>query len=333
MSVDKVINDWKKKQLKPLYWFEGEEAYFIDQLINYAEHNILTDSEKEFNQTIFYGKDAEWPSIVNACRRYPMFSERQVVILKEAQHMRDVEKLEQYIENPLASTIFIVGYKEKNIDGRKKFGKLLKQKAEFLSFKKLYDNQLPEWTMTMVKSKGYEITQQALRLIIDHLGNDLNRIENEVEKVWLNLGASHIIDEDAIEKYIGISKEFNVFELQDAVGKKELSKAIRIIQYFASNPKAASIQLVLSSLYSFFSKVYSLHSIQGLNEKSAATALGINPFFVKDYLVAYKNYSMASLEKILLLLNHYNLRSVGVNDVGTDDAELLKELVVKMMYN
>lgn len=333
MSVDKVINDWKKKQLKPLYWFEGEEAYFIDQLINYAEHNILTDSEKEFNQTIFYGKDAEWPSIVNACRRYPMFSERQVVILKEAQHMRDVEKLEQYIENPLSSTIFIVGYKEKNIDGRKKFGKLLKQKAEFLSFKKLYDNQLPEWTMTMVKSKGYEITQQALRLIIDHLGNDLNRIENEVEKVWLNLGASHIIDEDAIEKYIGISKEFNVFELQDAVGKKELSKAIRIIQYFASNPKAASIQLVLSSLYSFFSKVYSLHSIQGLNEKSAATALGINPFFVKGYLVAYKNYSMASLEKILLLLNHYNLRSVGVNDVGTDDAELLKELVVKMMYN
>lgn len=333
MSVDKVINDWKKKQLKPLYWFEGEEAYFIDQLINYAEHNILTDSEKEFNQTIFYGKDAEWPSIVNACRRYPMFSERQVVILKEAQHMRDVEKLEQYIENPLASTIFIVGYKEKNIDGRKKFGKLLKQKAEFLSFKKLYDNQLPEWTMTMVKSKGYEITQQALRLIIDHLGNDLNRIENEVEKVWLNLGASHIIDEDAIEKYIGISKEFNVFELQDAVGKKELSKAIRIIQYFASNPKAAPIQLVLPSLYGFFSKVYSLHSIQGLNEKSAATALGVSPFFVKDYLVAYKNYSMASLEKILLLLNHYNLRSVGVNDVGTDDAELLKELVVKMMYN
>lgn len=333
MSIEKIINEWKEKQTKPLYWFEGEESFFIDQLINYAEHYILTDAEKEFNQTIFYGKDAEWTTIINACRRYPMFSEKQVVILKEAQHMRDVEKLEQYIENPLPSTILLIGFKEKSIDGRKKFGRLLKQKAEFLSFKKLYDNQLPEWTMTMVKSKGYDITQQAVRLIIDHLGNDLSRIENEVEKVWLNLGASHIIDEDAIEKYIGISKEFNVFELQDAVGKKDFSKAIRIIQFFASNPKAAPIQLVLPSLYGFFSKVYSLHSIQGLNEKSAATALGVSPFFVKDYLVAYKNYSMASLEKILLLLHQYNLRSVGVNDVGTDDAELLKELAMKIMYN
>lgn len=333
MSFDKVLNDWKKKIIKPLYWFEGEEAYFIDQLIHYAEHHLLSDAEKEFNQTIFYGRDADWASIVNACRRYPMFSEKQVVILKEAQHMRDIEKLDSYVENPLTSTIFIVAYKEKNIDGRKKFGKLLKQKAEFISFKKLYDNQLPEWTMTMVKSKGYEITQQALRVVIDHIGNDLCRIENEIEKVWLNLGASHIIDVDAVEKYIGISKEFNVFELQDAIGKKEMPKAIRIIQYFSSNPKAAPIQQVLPSLYGYFSKIYALHSLSSVNEKMAATALGVNPFFVKDYLIAYKNYNLASVEKILLLLNHYNLRSVGVQDAGTEDAELLKELVIKMMYN
>lgn len=331
MSAEKILSEWKIKAYKPVYWLEGEEPYFIDKIMEYAEHNILNESEAGFNLTVFYGRDADWASVVNACRRYPMFSEKQVVLLKEAQQMKDIEKLEGYVENPLASTILVVSFKDKKVDARTKFAKTLKKKGEVLTTKKLYDNQLPEWTKEMIRAKGYDITPQALRLIVDHIGNDLNRLENEVDKVWLNLGTTKLIDEEAIEKYVGISKEFNVFELQDAIARKDFSKAIRIIQYFGSNPKAAPIQLILPALYNFFSKLYAFYGLESKDERSAASALGVNPFFMKDYIGASRNYDFKNTEKTLLLLHEYNLRSVGVNDSGTNDADLLKELVIKII--
>src|SRR5689334_24680270 len=188
MSVEKIINEWKKGSFKPLYWLEGEEDYFIDKAVDYAEHHILNESEASFNLSVFYGKDAEWPNIINACRRYPMFAERQVVLLKEAQQMRDIERLEAYIENPLASTIFVVSYKEKKVDGRTRLAKLLKEKGVVLTTKKLYENQLPEWTEELVESKELSISQKALALLVDHIGNDLSRIENEIDKIAINLG-------------------------------------------------------------------------------------------------------------------------------------------------
>jgi DNA polymerase III subunit delta len=333
MSAEKIIADWKKKNFKPIYWLEGEEPYHIDKVVDYAEHNILSESEASFNLTVFYGRDADWAAVVNACRRYPMFAERQVVLLKEAQQMKDIDKLEGYIDNPLTSTIFVVSYKDKKVDARTKFAKLLKQKGELLTTKKLYDNQLPQWAGEMVENHGLTINQKALALLVDHIGNDLSRIQNEIEKLAVNLGNRKNITEDDIEKYIGVSKEFNVFELQDALGKKNLPKAIRIIQYFASNPKAAPIQLILPSLYGFFSKVYMIFGAGSNDEKMIASALGVNPFFVKDYLAAAKNYGERGVEKTLLLLHHYNLRSIGVHDAGTEDADLMKELVVKMMAN
>jgi DNA polymerase-3 subunit delta len=329
MSAEKIITDWKKGNFKPIYWLEGEEPYYIDKVVEYAEKNILSESEASFNLTVFYGKDADWAAVVNACRRYPMFAERQVVLLKEAQQMRDIDKLEGYIDNPLSSTVFVVSYKEKKVDARTKFAKLLKQKGEVVTTKKMYDNQLPAWASEMIEQKGLSINQKALALLVDHIGNDLNRIENEIEKLAVNLGTRKSITEDDIEKYIGVSKEFNVFELQDALAKKNLPKAIRIIQYFESNPKAAPIQLILPSLYSFFSKVYMM--IGAVDEKSAATSAGINPYFAKDYVAAARTYGETGVEKTLMLLHHYNLRSIGVNDVGTEDADLMKELVVKMM--
>ncbi|HEX7692073.1 MAG TPA: DNA polymerase III subunit delta [Sediminibacterium sp.] len=331
MSAEKIIGEWKKGVFKPVYWLEGEEVFFIDQVVNYAERHILSEAEAGFNLTVFYGKDADWSSVVNACMRYPMFAERQVVLLKEAQQMRDIEKLEGYIDNPLASTVFVVSYKEKKVDGRSKLAKLLKQKGELLTTKKMYESQLPEWAAGMIRQHGLTISQKALRLLVDNIGNDLSRMQNEVEKLAVNLGARKDITEDDIEQYIGVSKEFNVFELQSAVAQKDLAKAIRIIQYFEANPKAAPIQLVLPSLYNFFSKVFILYGIPGLDEKTAATTLGVNPYFVKDYLQTARKYDYAGVERILLLLHQYNLRSIGVHDAGTADAGLMKEMVVKMM--
>src|ERR1700729_1736018 len=170
MTVEKILGDWRQKRFKPVYWFEGEEEYYIDQLVDYAEHHILTESEASFNLSVFYGKDAAWAEVINACRKYPMFGDRQVVLLKEAQQMREIERLEPYIENPLSSTIFVVSYKEKKIDGRSRMAKLIKEKAELFSTKKMYDNQLPEWTNELVRSKGYSISPRALLLLLDHIG-------------------------------------------------------------------------------------------------------------------------------------------------------------------
>ncbi len=330
MSVEKIISDWKKKQFRPIYWLEGEEEYFIDKAVGYAEHHILTEAEASFNLSIFYGKDANWADVLNACRRYPMFAERQVVLLKEAQQMKDVEKLEPYMENPLASTILVVSYKDKKLDARKKFSKLVKENGVVITTKKLYDRDIPAWTQDMVHSKGLTITPKGLALLADHIGNDLSRIENEIEKLSVNLGKRTQINEDDIERYIGVSKEFNVFELQTAIAARDLTRAIRIVQYFESNPKANPIQLVLPSLYGFFSKVYMIQAISG-DDRTVAAGIGVNPFFVKDYLQAFRIYGPNGIENILMLLHHYNLKSIGVGNGSADHGSLMKEMVVKMM--
>jgi DNA polymerase-3 subunit delta len=299
--------------------------------MDYAETKILNESEAGFNLSIFYGKDTDWPQVINACRRYPMFAERQVVLLKEAQQMRDIEKLESYVENPLTSTVFVVSYKDKKVDGRTRFAKVLKEKGVLLSTKKIYDNQLPQWTEEIAHSMGFEISRKALMLLVDHIGNDLSRIEKEIEKISVNLGKRKNITEDDIEEFVGISKEFNVFEFQNAIAEKDLSRSLQIIRYFEANPKAAPIQLIMPSLYSFFSKIFMIHGLSSRDEKSVATAIGVNPFFVKDYLRAAGRYSYPESEKAILLLNQYNLRSLGVNDAGSEDASLLKEMVFKII--
>ncbi|MES1223146.1 MAG: DNA polymerase III subunit delta, partial [Bacteroidota bacterium] len=231
----------------------------------------------------------------------------------------------------LASTIFVVSYKEKKVDGRTKLAKTLKEKGVLMTTKKMYDNQLPEWTKELVENKGLSISQKALRLVVDHIGNDLSRIENEIEKLSVNLGKRKNITEEDIEEYVGVSKDFNVFELQGALANRDVEKAIRIIQYFDANPKVAPIQLVLPSLYGFFSKVFMIYGVHSKDEKTISQALGVHSFFIKDYMKAAQAYSYAGVEKILLLLHNYNLKSVGINNAGTGDASLLKEMIVKMI--
>ena len=330
MTSEKIISDLKKEQYKPVYWLEGEEDFFIDQVIDFAEKQILPESESSFNLTIFYGRDTAWADVVNACRRYPMFADKQVVIIKEAQDLKGIDKLEAYVEKPLTSTLLFVAYKGKKVDGRTKMAKLLKDKAVYFSTKKMYDNALPEWTSELVKSKGYTITKKALFLLIDHIGNDLSRLSNEIDKLALNLKAKNITEDD-IEKFVGVSKEFNVFELQQAIAQRDLYKAVRIIQYFGSNPKAAPAQLIFPSLYNFFSKVQVVYTVSSKDERTVAAALGVNAWFVKDYLSTASRFTYQEVEKILLLLYEYNLRNIGINDAGTDDAELLKEMATKMI--
>ena len=331
MSVDKIISEWKTGVFKPIYWLEGEEPYFIDKIIDFAEHHILSENEASFNLTVFYGRDADWTAVVNACMRYPMFAERQVVLLKEGQQMKDIEKLESYVNKPLLSTVFVVAYKDKKVDGRTNLAKYLKKNGEVFFSKKIYESQLPEWTKNMVLEKGYQITPTALQLLVDNTGNDLSRLENEVEKVAINLGNIKTIDENAIEKYVGISKEFNAFELQTAIAKKDLAKAIRIIQYFKANPKAGPIQLILPAVYSYFSKIYSIFGMDDKSENGVKPLFSNNFYGARDGLAAAKTYGLQGIEKILLLLHEYNLRSIGINDIGTSDADLMKEMVVKMV--
>jgi DNA polymerase-3 subunit delta len=252
MKAEKIISDIKKGNTKPVYWLEGDEEYFIDQVMQVAEHDILPESEASFNKTVLYGRDTDWATVVNACRRYPMFAERQVVLLKEAQAMRDIEKLEGYIEKPLDSTLLFVAYKGKKVDGRTKLAKLLKDKSVQLTTKKLYDNELPAWTEALVHSKGFSMLPKALHLLIDHIGNDLSRISNEIDKMTLNLAGRKNITEDDIEQFVGISKEYNVFELQDALARRDFYKAMRIATYFGQKSESRTTAIRAAFTLWFF---------------------------------------------------------------------------------
>lgn len=331
MSAETIITSWKKGNFKPIYWLEGEEEYFIDKVLDYAEHHILNESESSFNLSVFYGRDTNWPDVINACQRYPVFAERQVVLLKEAQLMKGVEKLESYVENPLPSTVLVVSYKDKKLDGRKSFAKLIEQKGELFTTKKINANKLPDWAQLLIQNKGLTITQKGLMLLVDHIGNDLTRIENEINKLEINLNNRKNITEDDIERFIGISKDYNIFELQAALATKDFATAIRIIQYFEANPKSAPMQLILPSLYAFYSKVFMLFSINSKDEKTIAATLGVNPFYIRQYVKAAELYQYPGIEKAILLLHSYNLKNIGINNTSTEFTSLLKEMTFKIM--
>lgn len=331
MSAQKIIGDWKNRLFRSVYWLEGEEDYYIDLVMNYAERKILSESEAGFNLTVFYGKDANWAEVVNACMRYPMFAEKQVVLLKEAQQMKDLPKLENYFERPLESTIFVVSYKEKTLDGRTKLYKTIKKTGEIFTSDKVPEYKLAEWVTDYLQSQDFTMTPKAIRLLTEHLGNDLSRIVNELEKLTVNLGQRRTITEDDIENFVGVSKEYNVFELQEALIKKDLVKAIRIIQYFEANPKAAPIQMVLPALYNYFSKLFAVFGLPEKTEASVKALFYNNSFAARDALAAVRKYEFEGVERSLLLLHEYNLKSIGLNSTNTSDASLMKEMVVKMM--
>lgn len=329
MSAVAIINNWKKNIFQPVYFLQGEEDYYIDKIINYAEDNLLPAEEASFNLTIIYGRDAEKAQVENACKRYPMFAEKQVVIIKEAQFMKELDKLDAYIENPLVSTVLIIAYKGKSYDKRSKFYKTVAKHAELFTSEKIKDDKLQSWINDLVKEKGLTISSKAAVLMEQHIGNDLSRIANEIDKLTINLGESKNIDVDEIETYIGISKEYNVFELASAIAYKDFTKAFTMVQYFENNPKAVPIQMALPALYSNFSKVYAAFGVNSTSDSDLKSVF--NYYTMQQGKAMMKNYGRQGVEQILLLLHQYNLKSIGIGEGSGNQQTLLREMLAKMM--
>ncbi len=327
-----IISDLKKKVYKPVYFLSGEEPYFIDQISDFIEKKVLDENEKEFNQTVLYGRDTDVGTIVGEAKRYPMMSDKMVIIVKEAQNIRNIEDLDSYIANPLDSTILVICYKYKTLDKRKAFPKTVAKKGILFESKKLYDNKIPDWISAYLKDKKYTVSPKSSQLLTEYLGNDLGKISNELDKLMINLPPGTEITPDHIQMNIGISKDFNTFELNDALTKKDVVKANRIINYFAANSKEHPLVLTISSLNSFFVKLLRYHGLEDKSKESAAKALGVHPFFVGDYIAAARNYPMQKLKAIAGYLREYDLRSKGIDNASADDGALMKELIWKILH-
>jgi DNA polymerase-3 subunit delta len=332
MTFDQIIDKLKNKIYYPVYFLSGEEAYYIDEISDYIEKNVLTDTEKEFNQTIIYGRDTSVPAIISAAKRYPMMANYQIVIIKEAQDVQKIEELDHYVENPLQSTLLVINYKYKKIDKRKTFSKLVEKKGVLFESKKLYDNQVPEWINNFAGQRGYHITPKATDMLSEYLGTDLSKIVNEISKLILNIPAKAEINESLVEQNIGISKDFNIFELQNAIGTRNIVKANQIANYFAASPKENPLVKTILMLFSYFTKLLIYHQLTDKSRNNVASALSVSPLFVRDYEIAGRNYNQKKLAAIISLLHEYDLKSKGVNNVSTTEGELLRELLFKILH-
>ena len=332
MKFEQIISDLKNQIYHPIYLLSGEEAFFIDEISDFIEKNVLNESEKEFNQTILYGKETDVPTIIETAKRFPMMSNYQVVIVKEAQEIKKIEELANYAAQPLTSTLLVLCYKYKKIDKRKVFAKTIAKTGVLFESPKLYENKIPDWINTQLQQKELSIRPKAALMLTEFLGTDLGKIANEIEKLAINLPKGTEITDALIEENIGISKDYNVFELQNALGKKNILKANQIINYFAANQKDNPMIKVVGVLYMFFSKLLIFHYLKDKSQNSIASALSVNPFFVRDYQTAAQNYSVKKLVNIVSLLREYDLKSKGVNNISSSDGELMKELVFKILH-
>ncbi len=332
MPLDKVkhiITNIKKGDIKPIYFLMGEEAFFIDALSKFIEDNVLSEEEKGFNQTVFYGRDVKIEDLVSTAKRFPMMAERQVVIVKEAQDLvRTLDNLEAYAENPQTSTVLVLCYKYKKLDKRKKIYKAIQKNGIVFESKKIYDNQIPDWIRRVLAGKGYTISPKASQMLVEFLGNDLAKINNELEKLQLIVKSGEQISAQTIENNIGISKDYNNFELLNALAHRNVKKAFGIIQYFAHDPKNHPTVVTVSTLFGFFSKVMKYHTLT--NKSQAPKALGVHPFFIKDYEIAARNYPMRRISSIIASIRVIDVKSKGVGG-NLSQADLLKELLVNVI--
>lgn len=340
MTAGDIIKDIKNRSIKPVYLLHGEEAYYIDLISDFIEDNLLSDAEKGFNQSIFYGKDTDMATVIGAAKQYPMMSDYQVILIKEAQDMKwakeegsnkDAEIAVNYFEKPLPSTVLVLAFKYSNFDKRKKIYKAISRSGLIFQSDAVKDYKLAPWIDDFVKSKGYAIDQQASSLLAEYLGADLSKMANEIEKLMLNVAKNQIINTELVQKNIGISKDYNVFELQKALAIRNVFKCNQIINYFADNPKSNPLPLVFGNLYSYFSKILKYHYLP--NKGNAAQELGVPPFFIRDYEVAAKNYPTQKVFDIIGYLREYDLKSKGLDSTGnTEQGDLLKEMVFKMVH-
>ncbi len=334
MSFEKLKKEILANQFRSIYFLEGEETFYIDKLSDLIEEKALNETEKDFNFHVFYSKDSEPQQILNAARRYPVFAEKQLVMVKEAQHFnKKWEEFLPYVEKPVESTILVFCHKHKNVDKRGTFGKLVRKLPGYLSTKKINDYKVPDWIKQYLNDRNIAIDDKSAYLLTEHLGNDLAKISNELDKLLINVPKGERITPSHIEQFIGISKDFNAFELSNAIAEKNYSKAINIIHYYEQNPKAGPFVLVLASIYNYFSKLFQLHYTKGMSDSDAMRAIKVPPFVFKNYKSGAMKYPLAKTESVIMYLALYDARSKGVgntNKIGP--YELLKELVYKIMH-
>jgi DNA polymerase-3 subunit delta len=332
-DVTQIVSEIKKGNTKPIYLLMGDEPYYIDKISEFIEDNVLAEEERGFNQMVLYGRDVSVEEIIDNAKRFPMMAEKQVVIVKEAQDLsRTIEKLVSYAENPQPSTVLVICYKYKKIDKRKALYKSVKKVGLVYESKKLYENQVADWIRRVVAGKNYKIESKAALMLVEFLGTDLSKISNEIDKLTVILSKESTISAKAIEENIGISKDFNNFELRKAVGERNVLKTNQIINYFAQNQRSNPIIMTISLLNSFFTQLLVYHSLKDKSKNSVARALKISPFFVTDYSVAAKNYPMRKVSQVITLLRDADVKSKGVGANAIPEGQILKELLFKIIH-
>jgi DNA polymerase-3 subunit delta len=333
VTYEEIISDLRNRIFKPVYFLAGEEPYYIDLITEYIQEKVLPEDEKAFNQIILYGDDTNIAAIIDTARRFPMMSSHQVLIIKEAQSLKKIEDLVVYLEKPLLSTILVFSYKYKTIDKRTKLYKTLESHGVYFESARIRDYLIPAWIERYLMVKGIKTDPSASAMLTEYLGTDLHKIVNELDKLIITLPAGKpVITTSLIEKNIGISKDYNNFELQKAIGEKNILKANMIVHYFANNPKDNPITLSVASLFGFFSKLLTFHYLTDKSRNNVAAALKVNPFFVKEYENSATKYNVSKTVQIISLLRTYDMKSKGFNDPGTDPGDLLKELVFRILH-
>lgn len=336
-TPEQALKEIRQKKIQPLYFIHGDEPFYIEQLADALEKAVVPESEKSFNQFVVFGKDLDVGAVVNYARRFPFMAERQLVLVKEAQQVAGIDNkdknalLEQYALNPLPSTVLAICF-QGNFDARKSLPKSFEKNGVLVQSKKMYDNKLPDWVAEYIRSRGAKVSPKAIQMLVEYIGNDLKRIASEVDKMLLNLTVAEEISAAVVEKYVGISKEYNVFELQKALTQRDVLKANRIANYLAANPKENPLPQVLIILYNFFSKLLIVHSSRDKSEAGVAAALGINAFFAKDYLLAARNYNLWHTVQIISALRQADNASKGIETGAANSDAILKELVFKILH-
>ena len=334
-ELELIFKNIKTKEFLPIYFFHGEEAYYIDIAVKALENDVLTEDEKAFNQTVVYGKDTNYNEILALAKQYPMMGDKQLIIVKEAQDLKlndeETKILEKYVENPVESTILVFAHKHKKVDSRKKVFKTLDKAKMLFHSEPVKDYNLAKWIDDEARNLQIKLAPGISQLLADYLGNDLSRIANELNKMKLVLKDGEVLDGKLVETHIGISKEFNVFELQKALGKKDANTAFKIAYYMGKNPKTNPIVMTIGNLYNFFSNVVLYHTVSHQSPPSIASELGINPYFVKDYAEAARLYPLKFATRIISVLREIDLKSKGLGAVNMDEGELLKEMVYKII--
>jgi DNA polymerase-3 subunit delta len=333
MDFEQILADLKNKIYKPIYLFYGEESFFIDELTNYIQQNVLTETEKAFNQDIVYGKDITATNLIELSRAFPMMANYRVVILKEAQDLKDFKNLEPYVQNPVNSTILVLSFKNTaKVDKRLKVFNLLSKNAVVFESKRLYENQVYPWIEKTLRENGLSIHTEALRLFYESIGADLSRLSNEIKKLVITQEKGKQISKEDIAFNIGINRDYNIFELQKAIGLKDKLKCYQILDYFSKDPRANPLFATVNRLFDYFTKIIKLHMLQDKSKQSVANAAGVHPYFAEEYLIAMKNYPMSKLIQIVSYLRETDMKLKGVGAVSISDADLSKELLYKILH-